>query len=33
MPQSEWWQYMPWFGMFMGPVMMVLFIVRTGPLR
>ena len=27
MPQGEWWQYMPWFGMFMGPVMMVLFIV------
>ena len=27
MPQAEWWQYMPWFGMFMGPVMMVLFIV------
>ena len=27
MPQSDWWQHMPWFGMFMGPVMMVLFIV------
>jgi putative membrane protein len=27
MPQSDWWQYMPWFGMFVGPVMMVLFIV------
>jgi uncharacterized membrane protein len=27
MPQSDWWQYMPWFGMFMGPMMMVIFIV------
>lgn len=26
MPPTEWW-YMPWFGMFMMPVMMVIFLV------
>jgi len=27
MPQTDWWHYMPFFGMFMGPLMMVIFIV------
>ena len=27
MPPSEWWHNMPWFGMFMMPVMMVIFLV------